>query len=409
MDDLWGRLRAVRAHPADLLASEVEAQSVGPAPLGWSWVAPMVARRTLIFELESVFWGQLKGLVDAQQWQDVLCFDTETTGLSGGAGTVAFLVGWAQLIPARTEGLPPEVKIDQWFLQDLPGEPELLELLDTEFRSVRSLVSFNGASFDLPLLKTRWVLSGRSFPEVAHRDDLPPSRRLWKRILGSCRLGQLETDVLGIRRKDDVSGALVPELWFSYLRTGAAADFATPLEGVLRHHAQDVYSLLCLDLLIHAVSRQPGHNLWQPVHRYQPPGRFLARLAPSGLLHPDLGSRVALDFWGWLALQRSVDRAGALEAAWATTSDTTVGLAWGQHLKRLRDARALEVWEVLWKRSRCLPALVETLKWLEHRDRSPGAVAKALRLVIQAQEGTPLPQKDHQGLQKRRLRLEKRA
>ena len=408
MEDLWERLRAVRARPTDPHDVGVEVQSAGPAPPGWEWVAPMVARRTLIFELESVFWGQLEGLVDAQQWQDVLCFDTETTGLSGGAGTVAFLVGWAKLLPSREENCIPKVQVDQWFLRDLPGEPELLNLLDAEFRASRSLVSFNGASFDLPLLKTRWVLSGRTFPDVVHRDDLPVARRLWKRILSSCRLGQLEQDVLGVQRKDDVPGSLVPELWFSYLRCGAAADFATPLEGVLRHHAQDVYSLLCLDLLIHAVSRQPGHNLWQPVHQYEQRRRPLARLAPWGMLHPDLGSRVLVDFWGWLALQSSLEKVRALEAAWQWNPNAVVGLAWGQTLNRLGDIRALKVWEFLWDNSRCLPALVETLKWLEHRDRSPEALTKALRLVAQAQEGAAITQKDRQALQKRRLRLEKR-
>jgi hypothetical protein len=126
------------------------------------------------------------------------------------------------------------------------------------------------------------------------------------------------------------------------------------------------------------------------------------------MLHPDLGSRVLVDFWGWLALQSSLEKVRALEAAWQWNPNAVVGLAWGQTLKRLGDIRALKVWEFLWDNSRCLPALVETLKWLEHRDRSPEALTKALRLVAQAQEGAAITQKDRQALQKRRLRLEKR-
>jgi uncharacterized protein YprB with RNaseH-like and TPR domain len=404
MGDLWEKLRASR----DKLGSEPEPPETTPAeadeaPEGWRWTAPLVAERRVVFPLDARFWKALEGEVAVEQWRGVLCFDTETTGLSGGAGTLPFLIGWAQLVSG--DGPTPAVEVRQWFLRDMPGEPDLIEAVDAAMASAEGLVSFNGASFDLPLLKSRWALAGRPFPEKPHRDDLHPARRLWKRLLESCRLSRLEQTVLGLNRVDDVPGSLVPALWFEYLRQGAAADFLTPLEGVLRHHAQDVYSLLCLDLILAGLARNPGNHRWEETFGAFPERPSLARLAPAGLLHPDLGRQTPVDFWGLLLLRNDDDAWAALEAAWQRHPSEAVGLAWAERLKRCRDPRARDVWTRLWEASQSYPALVELLKWLEHRDRGEAARREALARIDAALKAPFLPRVWSEALEKRRVRL----
>ena len=409
MADLWEKLRVAQAratHPPveEHTAGDDPVPVAESAPPGWSWAAPLVAERRLNFSLDPGFWSAVAGGLRAETWQGMLCFDTETTGLSGGAGTVPFLVGWASLTAPDSTGLP-RVEIRQWFLRDLPGEPDLIAALDGVFTQARGLVSFNGASFDLPLLRSRWSLVGRTFPERPHRDDLHPSRRLWKRLLESCSLSRLEEAVLGLRRIDDVPGSLVPALWFDYLRRGAGADFATPLEGVLRHHAQDVYSLLCLDLLLASMRGRPEDSRWEESFGAFPERPHLARLAPAGLLHPDPGRRIPVDFWGLLRLKDEAAAERSLESAWGREPTEAVGLAWADRLKRQGNDRAPRIWGDLWQSRNSYPALEELLKWLEHRERTPRARAEALGLIDQALKAPFLPRVWREALEKRRLRL----
>jgi uncharacterized protein YprB with RNaseH-like and TPR domain len=407
MADLWERLRAAQAKADQAPVPEAEAaQQDEPAPAGWAWAAPLVAERRLSFDLDGAFWAALAGEIDAEAWRNMLCFDTETTGLSGGAGTVPFLVGWASLTPGDAGGVP-SVEVRQWFLRDLPGEPDLIAALDEAFQQARGLVSFNGASFDLPLLRSRWNLAGKAFPERPHRDDLHPSRRLWKRLLPSCGLSTLEQAVLGLHRIDDVPGSLVPALWFDYLRAGAAADFATPLEGVLRHHAQDVYSLLCLDLLLAAMRHRPEAPQWVESFGGFPARTPMARLAAAGLLHPDPGPRTPVDFWGLLRLKDEDAAERSLADAWESGRTEDVGLAWADWLKRRRSPRARGVWTELWEARHSYPALEELLKWLEHRERTPAARAQALELIEQALKAAFLPRVWREGLERRRARLQR--
>src|SRR4029079_6555483 len=107
----------------------------------------------------------------------------------------------------------------------------------------RAVVTFNGAGFDLPLLETRFVLARRRWPSaLPHLDLLKPARRVWTGWLADCRLGTLESAVLGLAREDDVPGGLIPMLYFDYLRSRRAA----PLLRVLAHNRVDVLSLVAL-------------------------------------------------------------------------------------------------------------------------------------------------------------------
>jgi len=178
----------------------------------------------------------------------LLYLDTETTGLAGGTGTYAFLVGVGFFDGATFE-------VRQYFMRDLDEEAALLAALDGLFREFDGLVTYNGGGFDLPLLETRFVLARRRFPaDVFHLDLLGPARRLWSARLTDCRLGTLERHVLRFIREDDLPGALIPSVYFDYLRRKHPGQ----LPRVFDHNRHDVLSLAALTGWVTlAVARAP--------------------------------------------------------------------------------------------------------------------------------------------------------
>ena len=182
----------------------------------------------------------------------LLYLDTETTGLAGGTGTYAFLVG----VGFFDGG---EFEVRQYFMRDLDEEPALLAALDPLLREVDGLVTYNGAGFDLPLLETRFVLGRRRWPEmVFHLDLLPAARRVWSARLPDCRLGTVEQHALGFVREDDVPGALIPQVYFDYLRRKSPGD----LPRVFEHNRHDILSLVALaGWVAGAVAQAPGIDL----------------------------------------------------------------------------------------------------------------------------------------------------
>ena len=178
-------------------------------------------------------------LEDPNRW---LFLDTETTGLAGGTGTYAFLVGIAWW---DAGGL----QVEQVFMRDFSEEYSLLHELAARLAERPVLVTFNGKSFDWPLLENRFTMtrSIRAPQLAAHLDLLHPARALWKLRLGSVRLIELERHALdsrrlGWRRDDDISSAMVPQYYFDYLRGGSCE----PLVGVVRHNQMDLRGLAAL-------------------------------------------------------------------------------------------------------------------------------------------------------------------
>jgi uncharacterized protein len=178
-------------------------------------------------------------LEDPEKW---LFLDTETTGLAGGTGTYAFLVGLAWW---DAGGL----QVEQLFLRDFSEEHSLLHELAARMAERPVLVTFNGKSFDWPLLENRFTMTRAiKVPRLAaHLDLLHPARALWKLRLGSVRLVELERHVLdaerlGWHRGDDVASALIPQFYFDYLRGGTA----DPLAGVVKHNQMDLRGLAAL-------------------------------------------------------------------------------------------------------------------------------------------------------------------
>ncbi len=178
-------------------------------------------------------------LEDPEKW---LFLDTETTGLAGGTGTYAFLIGLASW---DAGGL----QVEQFFMRDFAEEHSLLQELTQRIAERPVLVTFNGKSFDWPLLESRFTMTRSiAVPKLAaHLDLLHPARALWKLRLGSVRLVELERHILdaprlGWHRENDVSSALIPQFYFDYLRGGPAE----PLVGVVRHNQMDLRGLAAL-------------------------------------------------------------------------------------------------------------------------------------------------------------------
>ena len=163
--------------------------------------------------------------------------DTETTGLAGGAGTYVFLVGVGYF-----EG--DQFCVRQYFMRDYNEERALLSALNDLLANFKAVVTYNGKTFDLPLMESRYIMSGMkmSLKDPYHFDLLYPARRLWKRRLENCSLSTVERDILGVIRDDDVPGYLIPEIYFRYLRTKDAR----ALKQVFEHNLQDILSLVAL-------------------------------------------------------------------------------------------------------------------------------------------------------------------
>jgi len=163
--------------------------------------------------------------------------DTETTGLAGGAGTYIFLVGVGYF-----EG--DQFCVRQYFMRDFNEERALLSAVNELLSKYEAIVSYNGKTFDVPLIQSRFIMSGMklNLKNPGHFDLLYPARRLWKRRLENCSLSTVERDILGVIREDDVPGYLVPEIYFRYLKTKDARG----LKQVFEHNLQDILSLVAL-------------------------------------------------------------------------------------------------------------------------------------------------------------------
>ena len=175
-----------------------------------------------------------EAVADPGQW---LFLDTETTGLAGGSGTYAFLVGVAWWEDGGLE-------MEQFFLREYSEERALLVALRERIAEHPVLVTFNGKSFDWPLLETRYRMSRRISVPIfrAHLDFLHPARNLWRLRLGSARLSELERYVLGWDRGADLLSGLIPQIYFDYLRGGPPER----LVPVLNHNQMDLRGLAAL-------------------------------------------------------------------------------------------------------------------------------------------------------------------
>ncbi len=250
----------------------------------------------------------------------LLFLDTETTGLGVGTGNVPFMIG----IGTCERGA---FVVEQCLIRHPGEERAMLSWLTGRFGGVTHLVTYNGRSFDWPVLLNRLILNGwrLSGSEPGHIDFLHPSRALWKHTLPTCRLSTVEEQRLGIVREDDMPGALAPELYMRFLRDGNPEH----LSGVYAHNEKDILTLAAL--AVHFGKLLGGGTGPEPAHPVSRTERF----------------RTA----AWLEEHGQADEALRLYAGLAEESEASDGeIGWrlelAARLKRLgRLNQALALWQ----------------------------------------------------------------
>lgn len=236
----------------------VAAKPISPRPASSAEREPFFCREHVVplsalRGVEKTTLGEIRSadpLFRGADWdaRRALFLDTETTGLNGGAGTVAFEIGVGYL---SEQGMV----IRQYVMRDYCEEAAMLAEIAELIGRFDTIVTFNGKSFDLPLLESRMIMARIRLPvtQMPHLDLLHAARRVYRLRLKRCNLASLEEAVLGLRREDDLPGAQVPQRYFDYIRT---KDFSL-LEDVLRHNLEDVRSLASLTGHLCAVFRDP--------------------------------------------------------------------------------------------------------------------------------------------------------
>ena len=313
------------------------------------------------------------GIADAppESWAFL---DTETTGLAGGSGTCAFLVGVGRI---RADGF----HVRQFFLRDYPEEPSVLSALTESLADAQVLVTYNGKCFDVPLLETRYRLARARppFERLAHLDLLHGARRLWRFRFESCRLTELENRILGHEREGDVPGAMIPEIYFDFVRTGRAAR----LGAVFVHNALDIVSLACLTGIVPWAFRESGEMELRHASEFMALGRWIEQagqlerardLYREAIRRPLRDDLLYRTMWDLAQLEKKL---GAHDAAVALFSE----------LATIRNEHRV-------------PALEALAKHYEHRERNYAMALEFTEAAIALEPGGDLS--------KRRDRLSKK-
>lgn len=308
--------------------------------------------------------------------------DIETTGLSGGTGTYAFLVGIGRFDGDR-------FSLTQFFMRDPMEEAALLSALMQFLQPLDGLVTFNGKAFDAPVLRTRYIVNGYEVPfsSAAHLDLLPLARRLWRERLESRALSSLETHILkATRTEEDIPGWLIPQMYFDYLRSGDARQ----LKGIFYHNAMDVVAMAAL--LNHTVQMLDQPFVFAVEHGLD--------LIAIGRLYEDLGR---LD-----EAARLYARGVEQEVPEAILYETVRRLSFVQ--RRRGDVQsAVQLWREA-AHTRQIYAYVELAKYYEHMMRDYAEAERQTRaaLAIVRSPGYP-PETGRRwmkGLEHRLARLE---
>ena len=223
--------------------------------------------------LDPLSLGLLSGERDFKAYDisRMIFLDLETTGLAGGTGTYPFLCGIGYFEQNS-------FIVEQFFMEDYPYERVMLESLGQRLKTAEALVTFNGKSFDVPLLITRFIFNRiRVNLELPHIDLLHPSRRIWKGAFPDCRLETIEQEFFKLKRKRDIESHLIPHIYFQFVR-GKSQELMLP---VFDHNAQDIISLGALLSFFCRILSQPesgeltrSAELWGLGRLYKKMGRF---------------------------------------------------------------------------------------------------------------------------------------
>ncbi|MBZ5606786.1 MAG: ribonuclease H-like domain-containing protein [Acidobacteriia bacterium] len=320
--------------------------------------------------LASISGGAIQGVPPAR-W----CFlDTETTGLAGGSGTYAFLVGVGRITP---EGF----RVRQFFMRDFGEETSQLSALREHLKDFDVLITYNGRTYDQPLLETRFrmVRQRPPFGSLEHLDLLFGARRLWNLRFDSCRLVDLENQILGVERQGDLPGELIPYVYFEYLRTHEIFR----LLPIFHHNAMDILTLACLTAIVPRAFHAPDQaefahgaemvglaRWWRQAEQHENALALFRQAVDRGL--PD--ELLFRTLWDMAALEKKLGRE---HAALPVLTDL---------------AASPNPWRAA--------ALIELAKYYEHRERNYAMALEMTRSALGLEPTEPL--------RRRLARLEKR-
>ena len=308
-----------------------------------------------------------------------LFLDTETTGLAGGTGTFAFMIGLGFF---EGDGF----LVHQFFMRDYSEERASLSLLKGLLESFQFLITFNGRLYDIPLLETRFILSRlpSKIKEMPNFDLLYPSRRIWKGAYDNCRLITLESQLLGMERGDDVPSEWIPYLYFDYLQTGDASK----IHRVFYHNQMDILSMVALAGRIHLTYHDP---------QAAQPRKGIEHFALGRLFWEHRYPEKAISCFE-IALKRCDENLSWEVMRWLSVALKKTGQA----------EKARSLWEemVTWPYQKDTFPYIELAKYHEHRlkdfDRAAAYVEKALEQI------SPRQPREIEMLRHRRLRLEQK-
>jgi len=278
----------------------------------------------------------------------LLFIDTETTGL-GGSGTVAFLIGIGSVIGDNFQ-------VRQYFLPDYPDEAAMLEAVREEITPDSIIVSYNGRAFDMPIIQDRMILHRveRNLEYADHIDLLHSTRRLYKRRLQSCRLSNIERNILSFFRYDDIPGALVPAIYFDWLNTMNT----NQLPGVIEHNLHDIVSLYFLMHRINVSMDTPEEAIYDPDDLYS-----VARIYEKRKEHERV-SGILESFDG------IISESGRFDIIFMQSLS---------YKRRGKLARAVSLWNEIAEANapETFHALIELAKYYEHRLKDSSLALKA--------------------------------
>jgi uncharacterized protein YprB with RNaseH-like and TPR domain len=354
-----------------------------PPPLvahSFSEAGHLTLRRTVTVDLADPLRAELSATLpaltgtfadssDGLRASDLVFFDLETTGLSGGAGTVAFLAAFGRF----SDDNYAAIEVDQYLLLDHAGEEDFLRRIEPHFAPSPSgrdpiIVSYNGKSFDSQIIRGRYLVNGMCPPAIdRHADLLYPARCLWKKKLPSCSQREIERSILRVERGDDIPGSRAPDIWFSFLKTNDAAELA----GVCRHNLLDIAGLASILGALDSIARDPAHYgkkynidfeaLARRLRKYRRShGAASAETAPAERIALEeavrIGSPLAEFLLGTDLLREGrYGAAHGLLSALADRTDTVLAYAAARALAIYSEWRLLDLERALYYAEKALP------------------------------------------------------
>jgi uncharacterized protein len=291
---------------------------------------------------------------------NLVFLDTETTGLSGGTGTYPFLCGIGYFEKQN-------FVVEQFFMEDYPFEVTMLEALSKKLKEADAFVTFNGKSFDIPLLSTRFIYNRlRINLDIPHIDLLHPSRRIWRGTFPNCRLETIEKEFFDLHREKDVESSLIPMIYFNYVR-GRKQDLMLP---VFDHNVQDIVTLgALLSFLCRILSGNFKDQIKKPAELWGLGRLFLKYNKVDMAL---------------MCHEEALKNSNTLELRKMLLSEN------GWLYKKLHKwDKAIMSWEELMQISpkHRMEAATELAKYYEHRKKDP---IKAKNIIIEALKGMEL-------------------